>query len=162
MADLILALPPVVAAILAGLAAAGVYVLILWLCAQVSRHRRRPKPPPRTVPGLDLLELPVRLPGGTYPDTWTDYPDALNAHLAELCDQLWPGEEYMAILTCPHPALTDYATAADAALAADRSRRSRISACLCGAFHIRYRRAGRTRPAPPPTPSSTVTPLEEP
>lgn len=89
------------------------------------------------------LEHPVHVPP-RHPERFPQL-DVHDQELAELHDELWPEEEYLAVLDCPRDVLTRYATQHDAEQATDRARRSRIRACRCGGFHIHYRRSRAAR-----------------
>ncbi|MEV0149069.1 MULTISPECIES: hypothetical protein [unclassified Nonomuraea] len=105
------------------------------------RHLKR-SPQPQPDPAEILGE--VRVPA-LHPERWTARIDPADVDLAELQRALWPTAEWVSAITCRRPELDVYATWADAWKATDRSRRSRITHCRCGAFHIRYgrRRAAR-------------------
>lgn len=90
------------------------------------------------------LEYPVQVPP-RHPERFPEL-DVHDVHLAVLLDELWPQEEYLAVIDCLHPELASYATAQLAHRDTDCTRRSRIRACRCGGYHIHYRRRRLARP----------------
>ncbi|YCK35143.1 hypothetical protein ACNF49_13965 [Actinomadura sp. ATCC 39365] len=113
------------------------------IAAYEIRDRLRDRRPRRTREPAEMLGE-VRVPAG-HPEHWTPRIDTTDLDLADLQTRLWPVCEWRYVIDCPRPHLTGYGTRTDAELARDRARRSRVSECRCGAFHIRYprRRAAR-------------------
>ncbi|WP_084965287.1 hypothetical protein [Thermoactinospora rubra] len=145
MTDQTMALLLINGAVLGVLAAAGAGVLIRRRTARRGARHRHPSGR-RLAEGLDY---PVFMPGW-HPETWPQQEDWTDVHLAELHDQLWPGEEWTFVLDCPHPLLPGYATHAE--LQAPEPghepypRDGEPYECACGRLHIR-RPGRRTRRA---------------
>ncbi|WP_327088557.1 hypothetical protein OIE66_40620 [Nonomuraea sp. NBC_01738] len=106
--------------------------------ARARRAARRHPSARRLAKGLDY---PVYMPP-RHPEHYTTGPDSTDVQLAELHDELWPAEEYLAVLDCPTPHRTAYPTAA-AAHAARPGATTYL--CLCGMVHARPRRRLRSR-----------------
>lgn len=67
--------------------------------ARARRAARRHPSARRLAKGLDY---PVYMPP-RHPEHYTTGPDSTDVQLAELHDELWPAEEYLAVLDCPTP-----------------------------------------------------------
>lgn len=127
----------------------AVAVLVILAALLVGRRRRLARrAADRRHPSRSRLanglEHPVYMPP-RHPEHWPEL-DVHDHELAELHDELWPQEEYLAVIDCQHPELATYATAQQAHRDTDCTRRSRIRACLCGGYHIHYRRRRLARP----------------
>ncbi|WP_431897840.1 hypothetical protein [Nonomuraea sp. bgisy101] len=92
---------------------------------------------------LDSLEHIVVLPPG-HLETWSDGIDAYDVHLGNLVDELWPREEYLAMVECPRPELTGYSTPAE--LLEHEPFAEQVE-CRCGRLHALATRRTRRRAA---------------
>ncbi|MFF3665384.1 hypothetical protein [Microtetraspora malaysiensis] len=91
---------------------------------------------PRLDPAI-LLHLPVRIP----PGSCEAMPplDGCDVELAELHDQLWPGEEWASVVDCARLDRDPYGSLLEALAARPGGWRrllSRPYLCECGAFHV--------------------------
>ncbi|MGW6502929.1 hypothetical protein ACWF7W_46490, partial [Nonomuraea angiospora] len=148
------------AAIIAAVYGGGGLLLLWWWRKRKGsgRARNRAHSPARVASKADanLLEQPVKLPdqcgNGPYIESWAADVDVWDVKLAQLHDALWPGEEWIAVVECPDPEATAYATHAEATA---QEPGGTPYECPCGRLHVHRRWRARSLLRPRRRPSQT-------